>query len=134
MKTEKSKAELIAELNDLRSAIDAKKAERKSLAEKEKTLRESAKNAGIVLSETFTRSESVAVAVSSLSNGEPFSLSGIAEKANRIFIERGKKNNGKESETVSRLLLPFAVSIGLVEKTGKDSYRFVSPVAGRKVA
>lgn len=134
MNTEKTKEEIVAELNALRAAIDAKKAEKKNLAETEKALRESAKKAGIVLSESYTRSESVADAILSLSNGEPFSVSSLAVSANLLFVGRGKKDNGKESETVSRLLLPFAVRIGLVEKTGKDSYRFVSVVSSKKIA
>ena len=135
MLIEKTKSELLVELNGLRSEIDAKKAERKALAEREKVILADAKKKGISLSsENYTRSESIADAILSLSNGEPFTVSSLAGKGNSLFVGRGKKDNGKESETVSRLLLPFATKIGLVEKTGKDSYRFVGPVAGRKVA
>jgi hypothetical protein len=135
MNTEKTKAELSAELTNLRAEIDAKKAERKSLAEKEKAILSAAKEKGISLSvDSYSRGDSVADAILSLSNGESFTVSGIAAKANRIGIENGKKDNSKESETVFRNISAFAVRFGIIEKTGKDSFRFVSTVTGKKVS
>lgn len=126
---------LSAELSTLRAAIDAKKAERKTLAEKEKEIFETAKKNGISLSvDSYSRGDSVADAILSLSNGEPFTVSGIAEKANRIGIEKGKKDNPKESETVFRNISAFAVRFGIIEKTGKDSFRFLSTVTSKKVS
>lgn len=134
MTIEKTKNDLVAELDSLRSGIDAKKAERKALAEREKAILAEAKEKGISLSpEKTTRGTILAETLLSQENGFPFTVPEIARLSNENGKTRGMKDNLSESETVFRNNVSLMVRFGIIEKTGKDSYRLLSIVSGKKI-
>jgi hypothetical protein len=133
MNTEKTKEELRAELDSNRERIDALKAETKRLREEGEKKIAAAKERGISLTvEPYSRGFAVVDAYRTYGNGDTFTVSDFVNRLNDIAVRNGEKDNIPESGIVFRSRVLVLIRLGLVEKTGKDSYRKTSGAVLRK--